>query len=142
MPFTYFYVATPYTKFPGGLDAAHILACRLTGELIKLGLPCYSPIAYTHPIALYADMDKVDHDLWVRVDKPLLDGASAMIVIQAESWDESRGIRHEIETFAQAGKPIIYWDPATEFPYQRARAVMAVMNPSHVRAASGGWDVV
>lgn len=111
-PFTYWYVATPYTKFPAGLEAAHVLACRVTADLMKHGFPAYSPIAHTHPIAEHGDMDKVDHELWVRADKPLVDAASGIIVIQADTWDQSRGIAHEIEEFTAAGKPVVYWHPS------------------------------
>lgn len=114
--FTYWYLGTPYTKFPAGLEAAHVLAARLTAVLLKLGVPVYSPIAHTHPIAEHGDMDKVDHDIWVQADKPLLDAASGLIVVMAESWELSRGLKHEIDEFKAAGKPVVYWDPATDAP--------------------------
>jgi hypothetical protein len=115
---SYWYVATPYTKFPAGLAAAHILACRLTAKLLKAGVACYSPIAHTHPIAEHGDMDKVDHELWVRADKPLLDGCGGIIVVKAESWEISRGVAHEIAEVRAAGKPLVYWDPACDIPWE------------------------
>lgn len=123
-PFTYWYVATPYTRFPAGLQAAHIMACRVTSDLIKHAIPAYSPIAHTHPIAEYGQMDKVDHNLWVAVDKPLLECASGLFVVKAESWEESKGVAHEIAEFEAAGKPVIYWDPATWLPINDLVAAM------------------
>lgn len=113
---SFWYVATPYTQYPQGHEAAHILACRATARLMQAGVNAYSPIAHTHPIAVHGNMDKTDHDLWVRVDKPLLEAAVGMIVVMAEAWDRSRGIAHEIAEYNAAGKPVIYWDPAADVP--------------------------
>jgi hypothetical protein len=116
--FTYWYLGTPYTKFPAGLDAAHVLASRLTADLLKLGVPVYSPIAHTHPVAVHGEMDKVDHEIWVKADKPLLEAAGGLIVVMAESWERSRGLAHEIAEFRASGKPIVYWDPAAGVPQE------------------------
>ena len=122
--FTYWYVATPYTRFPAGLEAAFVLAARSAGDLMKEGIPVYAPIAHTHPVAVYGEMDKVDHDLWVRVDQPLLDAASGIIVVTAESWEISRGVAHEIRVMEKSGKPVVYWDPATAIPVAEIRDAM------------------
>ena len=46
MPF--WYLATPYSKFPGGLDAAYVEACKAQALLIKAGVPVFCPISHTH----------------------------------------------------------------------------------------------
>jgi hypothetical protein len=125
MPFTYWYIATPYSKYPAGHEAAYIAACRLTAELRKLRVPCYSPIAESHGIALYGDINPTDHQFWVDADKPMLDAASGLLVIKMESWEVSKGIQHEIEEHAKAGKPIIEWDPATAIPITEINEKMA-----------------
>lgn len=87
--FTFWYLATPYTNYVGGWWAAHIMACRLTALLIRAGIP---------------------------VDEPMVRCASGLIVSTMESWEESKGIAHEIAQFLAQGKPVIYWDPATSIP--------------------------
>lgn len=37
--------------------------------------------------------------------------SDAMIVAMMDTWEISKGIRHEIETFVDAGKPVFYLDP-------------------------------
>jgi hypothetical protein len=39
IPSGYWYLATPYSKYPGGLTEAFVAACRLTAKLIKNHIP-------------------------------------------------------------------------------------------------------
>lgn len=107
----YWYLATPYSKFPAGLDAAHACACKATAKLIAAGVPVYSPIAHTHPVAVHGGMDPLDHKIWMPADKPMMVAAHGLIVLMMATWDDSYGISVEIKEFTAAGKPIIYLDP-------------------------------
>lgn len=108
---SFWYLATPYSKYPGGLDKAFKMACRATAEFIRLGVRVYSPIAHTHPVAIYGDIDPYDHGIWLPADKPFMDVACGLIVYQAIGWDESRGILEEIKAFTEQGKPVTYATP-------------------------------
>jgi hypothetical protein len=109
--FTFAYIASPYTRFAGGLERASDVACRAAADLIRCGVPCYSPIAHSHAIAMKGGLDPVNHHLWLLVDKPMMRSASALIVITAEGWRESLGVQAEIAFFSKANRPIIYADP-------------------------------
>lgn len=118
-PFTYFYLATPYTKFPAGHEAAFQMAARLTARLMLNGVKVFSPIAHSHPIARFMAPERVtDHDMWMAMDEPLMNAASGMIVVTAESWEASKGMQEEIKRFTAAGKPVIYWAPDCAIPQQ------------------------
>lgn len=106
----YVYLATPYSKYPAGLEAAYWGACTIAGKLIKHGVPVFCPIAHTHPIADFCEMDPLDHSIWIPADKPMMDGAAALVVALMASWRESYGISIEIEHFRSAGKPVYYLD--------------------------------
>ncbi len=108
---TLWYVGTPYSDYPGGLDAAFEMACRQTALLIETGTSAYSPIAHTHSIAKYCKVSPTDHEFWVKFDAPFLELAHGLIVVMAEGWQTSRGLAHEIAAFTEAGKPIIYVTP-------------------------------
>lgn len=108
---TFWYLATPYSKFPFGPDAAHKVACVAAGLLIQAGVPAYSPIAYTHPVAKACDIDPMDLELWLKVDAPMIAAAHGIIVLAAPTWEVSSGIRHEREAFKKAGKPEIFMTP-------------------------------
>ncbi len=107
----FFYLATPYSKYPGGLDAAFELACVNAALLIREGVRTYSPIAHTHPIAKHGGIDPYDHSIWLPADEPFMRKACGLIVLRAESWEDSYGIKVEIAEFQKDGKPIIYMDP-------------------------------
>ena len=107
----YWYVGTPYSKFPGGIDAAFKAACEVTGRLIVKGVPVFSPIAHSHPIAEHAGIDPMSHEIWLEADRPMMEAAYGMIVMMLPGFDTSYGVAHEVEYFQKAGKPVIWLDP-------------------------------
>jgi hypothetical protein len=108
---TYWYVATPYSKYPGGLEAAFNLALDTCGLLIRFRVPCFSPIAHTHPIAIRCGIDPLDHNIWLPADEPLMESAHGVIMVKAESWEQSYGMGEELKAFQRAAKPVIWMDP-------------------------------
>ena len=106
----YYYLATPYSKYPGGIEAAFQMACRQAAILIKAKVPVYCPIAHTHPIAVQNDMDPFDHGIWLPADTPMMLAASGLIIVKAPTWELSYGIAEERKVFAVAGKPIVWME--------------------------------
>jgi len=104
----YWYLASPYSGLPRA--EAFLSACEAAAWLIGNGVRPYSPIAHSHPIARYGRLDPVDLNLWLRVDKPFMQHACGMIVLQLRNWVESEGIRREVAAFAEMQKPIHYLD--------------------------------
>jgi hypothetical protein len=108
---TFYYLATPYSKYPAGIEEAFKVACCAAADLIREGVRVYSPIAHTHPIAVHGKIDPYAHSIWLPADAPFMHAACGLIVLRAESWEQSYGIKVEIEEFQKAGKPIFYMDP-------------------------------
>lgn len=104
----FYYLATPYTKYPGGIEIAFQHACHVAAGLLKDGYKAYSPIAHTHPIAIYGGMDPLDHKIWLPFDEAMMRSCNAIIVAKMSGWADSYGVKHEIETFTKAGKPLFY----------------------------------
>lgn len=124
----YWYLATPYTRYPDGIEAAFVCASKAAADLIRLGIGVFSPIAHTHPVGIHGGIDPMDLDLWLKCDAPLMAGAHGLIVFKLDSWETSRGVAHEVEVFGRAGKPIEYLSPlqlsnARAIQERRARAV-------------------
>lgn len=107
------YLGTPYSKYPKGLEAAFKDASALTAKLLRAGVKVYSPIAHTHPVAIYGHLDPLDHAIWLPFDRAIMDKADAMLVAEMTGWKESRGIAHEIDVFTAAQKPVYYINPDT-----------------------------
>ena len=105
------YLATPYSKYPDGLERAFVMASKLAGLLIHAGVKIYSPIAHCHPVAIHGGLNPLDHDLWMRLDKAMMEACGALIVAHMPGWRESKGIAIEIDFFEGACRPIFDLDP-------------------------------
>lgn len=104
----YWYLGTEYTKYSGGIHNGWLLAVRTAADLLKKGIIVYSPIVHTHPIAIYGQIDPLDHNIWLPADKPFMEAARGLIVYQSPGWRESYGISKEINYFLSAEKPVLY----------------------------------
>ncbi|MGE0725078.1 MAG: DUF1937 family protein [Alphaproteobacteria bacterium] len=107
----YWYLGTPYSRYPEGLAAAFRSAAKVAALIARVGATVYSPIVHGHSLALYGALDPLDHELWMRIDRPMMDGAHGLVVACMPSWRESRGLEHEIERFRARGAPVVYLDP-------------------------------
>jgi hypothetical protein len=107
------YLATPYSKWKLGLEAAFIEASKLAARLLVSGIKVYSPIAHTHPLAYYGALDLLDLSIWLPFDEAMMERADVLIVAHMDGWQESKGIAHEIVFFEREGKPIFDLDPET-----------------------------
>lgn len=126
-PWTFWYIATPYSKFPGGRELAFEMACEITARLAGHGLRVFSPIAHSHPVSrkMPPSVSNTDHDLWINFDRPMMEAASGLISYEAQSWDVSRGMRAEIDYFIAAGKPIVSWNPLSDIPIDKLRVAQS-----------------
>lgn len=104
----YWYLATPYSKYPRGIEAAFWDACAVAGRLLSEGVHTYCPIAHTHPIAEYGGLDHYSHALFLPLDEQMMEHAHGIIVVMMPGWHESKGIAHELEWFETRGRPSIH----------------------------------
>lgn len=105
---TYWYLATAYSKHPGGLEEAFRMACRAAGLLMQAKVPVFSPIAHTHPISVVCDMNPLDHGIWLPIDQPMIDAAHGIIVLMEGGWEESFGVQYELDCFLKRGKTVVF----------------------------------
>lgn len=104
----FLYLATPYSKHPEGIDAAFRYACHAAGRLLSHGVNVFSPIAHSHPIAIYGNVDPLSHEIWLAADRPFMQAACGMIVVMMPGWETSYGVQQEIAAFTEMNKPIHY----------------------------------
>jgi hypothetical protein len=104
------YLATPYTKYRAGIDAAFRDAAALAARLLMQGVRVYSPIAHCHPMSQYGGIDPKDHSIWLPYQEALMAKADALLVAQLQGWSESYGVKHEIRFFRQSRKPVFFLD--------------------------------
>jgi hypothetical protein len=105
------YLGTPYTKYYAGIEWAFADAARLAAAMMRRGIKVYSPIAHTHPLARFGNIDPLDHSIWLPFDAAMMDRSDAMAIGTFAGWQQSYGVQHEIEVFQKAGKPVFRVDP-------------------------------
>lgn len=108
---SFYYLATPYSRYPGGIEEAFREACKQTALLIQAGIPVFSPIAMTHSVAIVAGLDPLDHSIWMPADKPMMEAAKGLIICKMEGWEESKGVKEEQDFFLSLRKPVFYMEP-------------------------------
>lgn len=100
-PSKLYYLASPYTKYPGGIQKAFEAICRIAGWLTLKGVGVYSPIAHTHPIAIQSGMDPYAHEIWLPQDFKIMSKCDALLIAKMKTWEHSYGIEQEIKFFKQ-----------------------------------------
>lgn len=113
---SFWYLATEYSKFPGGHDAAHDWAVKNMFELVDKGIDVYCPIAHNHTMAKLMDPKDYTHDRFMELDMPFMATSQGLIVVKSPGWETSRGVNFEIGYFSGQGKTIIYYDPNVDEP--------------------------
>ena len=112
----YIYVASPYTHLDPDVMADRMLeAMRYTAYLIKKGEWAYSPIVHCHDMALRYDFPK-SHTFWMGFDAAMICPCTEVHVLQLEGWEQSEGIRHELQFCSLIQKPVrmAYWSKSLE----------------------------
>ena len=108
------YLACPYTHPDKKVREERFQAAtHAAAQLINSGLIVYSPITMTHPLDLVmgGGTETLGSEYWVAFDEAFMDFCSEMVVLQIKGWDESEGIRREIEYFLAKAKPIRFLNP-------------------------------
>lgn len=108
--FDLIYLASPYSHPDADVRERRFQAvCKAAGELMQLGYVVFSPIAHSHSIAALCDMPK-DWAFWERQDTAILGRCSAMIVLKLDGWEQSIGIKAEVEFAQKRGIPVAWFD--------------------------------
>lgn len=105
------YLGSPYSKYPDGIEAAYRDVCRVAANLLRAGVTVYSPIAHTHGVATHGEIDPYDHKIWLPADQIMIDVSAALLIAKMDGWQESFGLKYEVEAFARQGKPIFLIEP-------------------------------
>ncbi len=105
---SYWYLASVYTKYLDGHEAAFDKVCRFAALLSDAGVDVFSPIAHGHPIAKYTKVSNTDWMYWIEKDRPFMNAACGLIVYQMQGWEVSDGVSYEISYFKhELGRPIV-----------------------------------
>lgn len=91
------YLATPYSKYPGGREQAYKEACKKAAELMS-HVAVFCPIAHSHSIELEGMKGDIkDGDWWLKQDFEVLKRCDELWVYQMPGWEDSYGVTREIQ---------------------------------------------
>jgi len=74
------------------------------------GILVFSPISHTHPIALAGDLPG-GWDFWKEYDFTFIEWCDELHVLMLDGWQNSTGVKEEVELARQLKKPIVYLEP-------------------------------
>jgi hypothetical protein len=106
-PNEFWYLATPYTKYPAGMREAYTAAVRIAASFSVMNLNVFSPIVHFHPQSVVARLPG-DVSYWWNRNLPYMKSCCGMVVMEMDGWKESAGITAEIAWFEQQQKPVLY----------------------------------
>ncbi len=110
--FDLMYMATPFTLYSTGLEAAFIDACKLMAALARGSVVnAISPIVEAYPISIYGNLDPLDLAIWKPFCAARMAKCDALIVGMLPGWERSSGTQHEIHEFVDTDKPVFFMSP-------------------------------
>lgn len=68
----------------------------------------YVPIAHTHPIAIHGQLDPLDYNIWMPLNDKMMASARGLVMVMMRGWEESVGMRAELESFQRMNKPVVH----------------------------------
>jgi hypothetical protein len=107
------YVATPYTNYADGLEAAYRDAVRNTTDLVVTGIGVFSPIVHLHPIGEAGQLGN-DPQFWNEINLRYMARCDGLVIVRMPGYRESRGVKFEHSWFRDQGKPITLIDHRSE----------------------------
>ncbi len=107
----FWYVATAYSKYKDGIDAAYNYARDVADVLQTAHIKAYVPVISGHEDATSAGINPRDHEFFMAVCRPWMERAHGLIVVGMDGFEESRGVIAERAYFGAASKPILFLDP-------------------------------
>jgi hypothetical protein len=104
------YLATPYTHTDPDIREFRFHEINVVAaHIMKSGIYVFSPISHTHPIAVAGDLP-IDWSYWENYDRTFLEWCDELWVYCSEGWEESKGVRVEIEVAKEMEKPVRFID--------------------------------
>ena len=104
------YLASPYSHPDQAVERQRFDAvCQAAAALMRRGLAVFSPIAHSHAIARFGL--PTDWAFWQRYDRAFLAWCDELWVLTLPGWEQSAGVRAEMEIAREMGKPVRLIDP-------------------------------
>jgi len=104
---SFWYLATPYSAYSGGYDAASAEAAGWAGRCMNAGLNVFAPVIMGHQVSRSGLLNDDSWAAWMERCAPFMEAASGLLIARMPDWEKSRGIIQERAVFEAAGKPVV-----------------------------------
>ena len=104
------YLASPYSHPDPEVRAARLRqTCRHAARLVRKGRLVYSPIAHSHMLAEQGL--PADWPFWAEHSRWMLSACRELVVLALPGWEESTGVKAEVEIAQGLGLPVRFVAP-------------------------------
>ena len=109
------YLASPYghDKPPELRQQRYEQAQKAEARMMNDGMMVYSPIVHRHPGAVLG-LYPTGWEYWQHFDELILSRCDDLCVLRIEGWEESGGVKAEIEIAMRLGLRIYAYDPISD----------------------------
>jgi hypothetical protein len=114
------YIACPYWHDDESVrNYRRRKAIEYTSVLVKKGILCYSPLLYTDRFK----NDNTKENYWLEHGRRMIDACDRVRVLCLEGWEESGGVKGEIERAQDLGLEIIYITKHSRLSFHGSRSL-------------------
>lgn len=107
---SYIYLASPYSHPDLHVRVDRYVQAKLACvRAHKLHVPIFSPIVHWHPIAVATEDFPTDFESFKVQNDALLGAAGAMLVLGIKGWEESSGVRYEMDFAKDSSIPVVVY---------------------------------
>lgn len=108
-PLKKIFIGTPYGKDKDIQDVVHGLTMRVCVMLAREGYVPMCPIQICHPLVrLDKEAMTFPDEHWVDICNRYMDGCDEMYVLMLNGWQDSPGLKKEVEYAQSIGIPVYY----------------------------------
>ena len=101
------YLALPYSHPDKTVMHERFLAAnRQAAKLMQMGLAVFSPISHGHPIAQEGALP-TDWQYWKAYCEKMMSICTTVVVLQLDGWDQSVGVKAELEVAERLELPVV-----------------------------------
>lgn len=104
------YVSIPYShKDELVREYRFELATNIAGKLIENGNIVFSPVTHSHIITKQEINLPISWEFWKQQLISFIDWCDTVLVVNVDGWEESTGVKEEIEYATKTNKKVIYY---------------------------------
>jgi hypothetical protein len=102
------FISSPYSHEDKSIVEDRVLkVSKFAAKIVSEGKVAISPIAYGHTLLTFHKMPS-DWKFWKNYCETFIAKCDKMVVLMLDGWEESDGVKGEIEFAIQVGIPIEY----------------------------------